>query len=574
MTRTNFLILCGLALAVRLVAQPIAVETFAYPTGSPLVGQGAAADGWGGPWTLHGGDHPGNCTTDTLVVPSLLIRSALPVALLPSGAARTLRRPLAQPLPGAFWCAFLSRAEGNGFTKGTFGLVDTTAPETEQLRVEFGKTFASGALVSDGVFRYPRAAGASYPGGHWTVGRFVPESDSTTLLYLWTNPSPDASAPPDTTTAHTRRRFPTATFNAVQLSAQNRAGLNWWVDDLYIGGAFADVVPPDWTPATASSAPLPAREHFEYAPGELLLGQNGGTGFAGPWADRNNGAHLLTDTTIPFGDGQETVPAAAELLLGGSGTHNRYVRPLSTPYPDDGSTYWLGVVLNLTHTAQANVGQVYLARAAELGPNGPAGQLLQIGRAPEAPGFSVGAPPGDYTYLSGQPAAAPRWVVLKLSTSGDAAPDTVDVWFDPDPLASAPALADRMVRRLHVLNGGWDALGMKVEGQGTVSLLIDDLMLGNSFRDVVPPYLLTPTADLERLRVWTVFPNPGDGRVHFEQLPEGTTDLLVYDGQGRWLRTLAAQPSPRILPEAAPAGLYYLVLRGSTGRWLVRYVKR
>ena len=566
---------CSFLFFASLKSQIIAVESFSYPPSAPLAGQGAPTDGWSGSWTLVSGDESGICSEDSLVVNDLMIRSELPVALLPSGDAHVLRRPFDQPLPTDFWFSFLSKAAGNVFAKGSLGFYAADAPTGEELRVEVGKTFATNTLVTDGIHRYPRRTNAGYPNGHWTVGRFFPETDSTTLLYLWTNPEPDALLVPDTATADVRaRQFLATTLDGVQLTALDRSGLDWWVDDLYFGHTFADVVPDDWTPVTVSNAPLPAHEGFDYPAGEPIVGQSGGTGFAGPWEDRNNFAHELSASTIPFGDGLETLPAAAELLLNGSGTNNRYVRPLVTPYPDDGSVYWLGVVLDIEHSAMSNVGQVYLANSALVGPSGPAGQVLQIGRAPEAPSFSIGVPPGDYTYLGSNLAAAPRWAVVKITTSGDAALDTVDIWFDPHPTVDAPPISDRAGRRFLSLNNGWDALGMKVEGQGMVSMLVDDLALGNTYQDVVPPYLLTSVPELEQMRTWTVFPNPGDGTLRLKEFPPGATTLLAYDASGRFLRRLPLQSTMQILKENAPAGLYFLVLTGSEESWLVRYVKR
>ena len=551
-------------------AQTIAVESFDYPASAPLIGQGSTTDGWGGPWVGIDGTTVGSTTTDTLLIPALSVRSELPVAYLPSGMHHAIQRPFAQSLNGEFWFSFLSRQNGELFAKATLAFVDTSAPNTEQVRIEVGKTYAATDLVSDGIFRYPRSTGALYPNGHWTVGRFFTESDTTLLLHLWIDPDPTTE--PDTSLSDARRSFPLASFDALRLCALDRPGLNWWVDDIYLGQQFADVVPPDWTPVVISDNRIPAREGFDYTVGDLLVNRNGGHGFAAPWEDRNNFNHQISDQSLDFGNALNTEAPVAGLFHQGNGTNNRYVRRLATPYPDDGSVYWFGAVLDMEFSNNGNVAQVFLADADQLGPSGPAGQLLLMGKTFQNDRFSLGAS-GNFSSLDEVPVVGSRWAVVKIATTGNTQPETVQLWLDPDPTLDEPPLNEVVLTKSIALNNGWNALGVKIEGSAGVSLLLDELALGTDYRNVVPPYL-TQLPQLALLQEWTIYPNPGDGTINFDKLPEGTRNILVYRADGSFMENVSVEKFSNTLSPTLPPGVYFLIFESDSENYFSKYVKQ
>ena len=553
-----------------LFTQSPLVETFSYPSGVPLAGQGDNTNGWAGPWQMVGGDHEGTCTNDTLVVPELLIRSQLPVAYLASGPQRTLQRNFSEPRPPDFWFAFLSRQDGVARAKATLAFVDTAQPVPKQVKVEFGKTFASTQLISDGIDHYPRATGASYPTGHWTVGQFLPESDTTALLYLWIDPDPQL--PPDPDLADQIRRFSLATFDAIQLLALDRPGVNWWIDDFYLAENFMDIVPPDWTTITLPEGTQAARDGFDYPIGNSLAGSSGGYGFAQAWEKRNNFDHEIVDATLEINPGLDAETPAAGLFHQANGQNNRYLRKLATPYPDDGSTYWVGALMDVGFSNGGNVAQVYLAESDLLGPSGPNGQLLLFGKSFQDDRFSLGRS-GDFSFLNNVPVTGTHWTVLQIATTNSAAPDTVRLWIDPDPQIDRPPLADVAMTKLITLNNGWDALGAKVEGNAGVEMVLDELAIGNRYRDVVPPYLIVSVADFSMLQTWSVFPNPGNGTVHFKSLPTGTKYIDVFDAVGKWHGRFPAKLSMTVLNATDPTGPYYLLLSGSEETYSIPYLK-
>ncbi|MEL7005651.1 MAG: hypothetical protein AAFN93_23415, partial [Bacteroidota bacterium] len=230
-----------------------------------------------------------------------------------------------------------------------------------------------------------------------------------------------------------------------------------------------------------------ASEQFDYAEGSAIVGQGAAAnGWSGPW-------EILagTDKTINVGgilnniNTGETSGNSLDMDYTESGNNVRLLRRLSDAYPDDGSTYWLGFWYNgVQRGSNSNVFNVVLVDADAATGSGPNGQLARFGTIFGNPRMAIDA--GGVATADAN-ADTTHWVVAKIETNGTSDPDLISLFLNADP-ATEPTEPDATFETNN-LNNGFSGVMVRIEGNPDVRVLVDDIFLGTSFNDIVPPDL-------------------------------------------------------------------------------------
>ena len=254
--------------------------------------------------------------------------------------------------------------------------------------------------------------------------------------------------------------------------------------------------------ALGASAQI-AVENFDYDPGANLedLGAAGG-GWDGAWnVVRGNGDN---DGTIVAGGIN-----APELAQTTGGNHlrlehdgmggTRFWRRLATPRGDVAGqvtyvSFFMGTEFEGDAGPNGSVNFLGLANADAFGASGPGGQIGFVGRQFAQENLGLVRVPTNARIDDDNSAREVTFVVMALYGSGDDGADHVAVWFNPSPaeMMLDSANAD-IVRRDLTFNDGFNAIGGKIEGGGTINGVIDEVRVGESYEDVQPEGL-TPGA--------------------------------------------------------------------------------
>lgn len=560
-------------------SQLLLKEGFAY-SGESLIGQGEAGDGWAGPWMLRAGTAPGQLVGDSLINPTLQIRSVLPYASLPSGQQHELERSLENSIlyeDSPLWLGFLADPRAlNAYTQGSLSLVDYGYGELFSERIALGKAIGALEIVADGVSEYPRSTGVFYDRAVWVVARMSAIGEDSVRLHLWVDPEPFTI--PDTADADIRNRiYQAQKIDAIRLTSNGMAGLDWRIDDIYLGRSFPSIIPDDWATVEVDSLQRNAREPFDYQPGTPLEGENGGSGFALPWEKVTGFDHAIEEQEIGWEVAENrSVPPLLSLPHEANNTNCRFVRRLDYPYLDNGATYWLGMLMEVDYSTNGNVAQLFLADAGAIGPTGPAGQLLLIGKSFQQNLFTLGRQ-AEYQTASGNPAAGSYFAVLRIQMSGDAGPEQISLWLDPPLGVQPPATSEADITASYTLNQGWNAIGVKVEGSAGIQMKVDDIALGTSYQAVLPA-LLTYTKEAAGRSALRLFPNPGNGKAAISIPGTDRIDSIqVFDWQGRLLRQLRGPfydtEELKLLPANTPTGQYLVQCFSASKRYTAIYLK-
>ncbi|MEM9525449.1 MAG: hypothetical protein AAGA31_02515, partial [Bacteroidota bacterium] len=418
----------------RLELEPLsnafAAETFnTYGGGDNLIGL-AGGQGWAGDWQNFDVSDSAVIRTAGLVNNDLLVRTAgNSVRMNTTGMNQRIIRYFENAIDTtantSFWFGVQLGVSGNvRGNVGNFILADTTKPGRDFQQVIVGKGFGDRNLFAGGFGGGGnQGSGKTFgDGASWVVGHMTRDT-GVWSLDLFVNPDPTAGEPMEDAADIINKPYPNSdNFNAVVIKAEGSGvGLNWDVDDIYLGDEFADVIPPDLTPIPG--APLGATETFDYVAGAALVGTNGGTGWTGPWRAVTDGADATTVET-----GISSVP----LLKATSGasanlpSYQRVVRPLAGTYGDVGRDFWIGWWMDVTNVGK-NVVQFVLADTTTYMATGAGGQLVQIGN--KFSGGQIGSVPGGNA--QGVSAEDGHFFVAHVVTNGSAANDQVFVWVDP-----------------------------------------------------------------------------------------------------------------------------------------------
>ncbi len=232
-------------------------------------------------------------------------------------------------------------------------------------------------------------------------------------------------------------------------------------------------------------------ESFDsYATDATVDGQGSAAdGWAGAWTklagdDVNVVSGGIINNTIA------AVTTGNSLVLDASGTNTRYKRNFSTPYLDNGNTYWFAFHAEFNN-ADLDGGEVQVMLvdndAESFGASGGNGQFLGIGKTitPSALGIMTFGPFNNVEATTAM-ADGPLWLVAKIETNGTADPDVVRLFVNPTPGAEPVDGTEVVTFTAPELNGGWQGVGFKYAGGNASTVKIDDIYVGNSFEDVTP----------------------------------------------------------------------------------------
>jgi hypothetical protein len=257
------------------------------------------------------------------------------------------------------------------------------------------------------------------------------------------------------------------------------------MDELRVGNTFADVTP-------AMSA---AYEGFDYSlAGSDLNGNNGGTGFAGPWMPGGYNASLFDNYDVAAGS-----LTFGSLVVSGNRVHSSAVnaiagltRPLSQCLGTPGTTRYISLLLRPEGTLDAGIFNGFFGLIFHRPETFP-------GANPEPPELYVGKPGGGAVHEyalenrggSSQVASGVQveigktaFVVIKAEfTEGN---DTFTLYMNPAP--GCPEPSQGMVKQ-DIDNGMITELTLYSSGEFSM----DEIRVGNTFADVTP---VAPTGPL------------------------------------------------------------------------------
>ncbi len=221
--------------------------------------------------------------------------------------------------------------------------------------------------------------------------------------------------------------------------------------------------------AGAASAGTLIFDAFQYPPGSGLNGQNGGTGFSGPWV-------ATTDYTI--GAGFLPVPGLASIGNHVTFTENNLAvseatrSVLNAGLGKDGTTTWLSFVMQADANPTTGLFEFSL-------PN------FFIGKTSVTQANQWGVSQGGPAQLSNVPIlqGVPVFVVVEFQFNADPnANDQATVFFNPTPGLAAPNVPGIVVSENFASAIGAVFLDA---GNGT-AFSFDPLVFGDTYADVAP----------------------------------------------------------------------------------------
>ncbi|MGB3464197.1 MAG: hypothetical protein WBA74_02970, partial [Cyclobacteriaceae bacterium] len=241
------------------------------------------------------------------------------------------------------------------------------------------------------------------------------------------------------------------------------------------------------TIAFSMQAQVIVSEDFDYTTGSGLEGANGGSGWNGAWELVEGVDQMILGDTIKNYRTGIGSPSFFQFNIAETDSINvRYQRVMNTEITDDGNEYWLAFNLEIEQSG-ANVTNLLLGDTTT-------GQGLKFlfGRLFDGK-LAVGAFGGTLVRANGVEANRPNWLVSKINFTGDDASDTIRLFVNPDPTIE-PSDDDAVATFIGgKLNGGGkiNAITIRAEAAEPANPPIvanyDDIMLGQSFNDVVPP---------------------------------------------------------------------------------------
>ncbi len=465
----------------------IAIEKFEYAAADSLGGVGKLENGFKGGWLDLNSKKSAKIVNRGLINETLLARTN-PSSLEINSTITSNRylRYFNTPIDSAskeIWFSVQMASKGNSTNNvGSLLLVDSTKTGENFQHVIIGKQFNSQNIFAagNGQVGGPTLSGKTFNGttANWLVGK-LSHANGRWSMTMWVDPDP--SMTPDTSKANIKNKlYNNAVFHGLGIRAEGSDGLQYLVDDIIIGKVFTDVVPIDLT--KIGTRPGKVSEKFEYAAGTNLIGQNGGTGFAGAYQLISGIAPTVTEGGV----------RSAKLLKQTSGRKlevkprqsARIVRKLDGEYGDNGREYWIGYFFN-SPNGSTNVAHLVLADSSTYTSAGAGGQLLQVG---QIFGGSLGTVPGRA--IPGLSAKDGYYIVMNVVTNGNPTTnDEVFLWVDPA-LNRTPSRDSAI--KINVNLAKWNSLGFKVEysPDSLVAPVWDDIAIGEKYSDVVPSDLI------------------------------------------------------------------------------------
>ena len=459
-------------------APPGAAESFSYDVGTSLIGQ-EGGRGWAGPWTLLTETGEGTIEEGGVTSLPLLQATAGPKVRF-NEYLRAVR-----PLEGTygdngrdFWLGWWFDVEDGGDNVAHIVLADTATYEADgpggQL-AQIGKLFGQATI---GVVGGGNAAGSSAEEGHFLVAHIITDGTPTNdEIIVWIDPALDAM--PSADTADIAAGADLTNWNAIGFKFEGAEDQPTSVafDNVLLGFTFQEVVPADLDEVEPPNTPRAAVEVFDYAPGQDLNGADGGSGWAGPW-EAVSGTAVIAEGSV---NSPRTCPVgnSASLMQSGSDSPALYRRDFLNPFGTDANseTFYASFVLNGVSKDIGNSALVSLVS----GDN----NVLSIGGTPGLSSLAVIRNDDRAPQTSNREVVQGiKWFVVRMDINSLTGLATAYVFLDP--LADAipsDETALFVVENVSVVAG---ITGITVSGSGaqTVSLAVDDIRVGFSYRDI------------------------------------------------------------------------------------------
>ena len=235
--------------------------------------------------------------------------------------------------------------------------------------------------------------------------------------------------------------------------------------------------------AGIANAALLAAESFEYTADASLEDQDGGTGWAGPWDRDMIGPAPGAPPTISAGSleppGVVGTGNHAEIVDNVGNAEEWFNRELTTPFLDDGSTYWVSVVFQKSNDDNASVWCGFAV-----------GENIWFGKGYDMDNLVLWDNTGG-DMETDVPATDLSWMVLKIETN-PVAEEQVYLWVNPDTGAEPSIFTANANLEIPLLGpettGGADFFDLEYGSSGTANssdFKCDEIKIGTSFDDIV-----------------------------------------------------------------------------------------
>jgi len=472
----NRWLMAGLLLALAGPAQAalLLYEGFDYPIGS-LSGQGISGEGWVGGWSS--GDKY-NAVAESLSMLNLPFD-------LTGGAVvgqDTVNRDfdgIDFSQEGVYFISFIMKRTGWGAADGggewfNFHLRDSSYGKVVAVGISSGEEFHTtelGATVSTS------GGQAATTNAYFMVAKVVTHSVENDEVYLRVYSESDTVDLSETANwtlvGGTEASDALATKITLWAGSDNDDdGLfQAWFDELRIGTTWGDVVP-------APSSDLLLFDLFDYAPGESLSGQNGGSGWNDAWGSGDNYAvtNGLDMSNLPF-------DVAGEAVAGQS-TINRDFPGID--FGADGTNY-IGFIMKRTGWGDADGGGEFFDFHLR---DSSFNKIVAVGIS-SGEEFHI-SELGDSVFTSGGQAASTNafFVVIKVVTravgndevylKAYSEEDTIDLAEAATWTLSGTGTNDALASRITLWAGTDD------DADGLYQAWFDELRIGTSWEAVVP----------------------------------------------------------------------------------------
>ncbi|MEM7548571.1 MAG: T9SS type A sorting domain-containing protein [Bacteroidota bacterium] len=488
----------------QITAQVIASDNFDSYTPSNNIGGGTGGTGWAAPWEIITGDDKA-VIADSIknFRTGIATGTVLDVDFLEAGNNVRMDRRLATPITddgNTYWLAFDANYEGTvGGNASVVSFANTAAtapggPDGQLIifgRVAQGDGQSFGVGFNSGNNRAstPKASGA-----HWIVAKLEFSGDAAEdTVYLFINPDPSIEPTNDMADAKFGSTALNDGFDGIFIKNEGTVGVRTTYDNLILGNNFSDVFP-----TGTNTVPLyrPVIEKFDYTAGTGLNGQGVmGDGWSGGW-DLIGGSDVIIQEGGIQNPNILVSTSSNKVLFDQTVGATRIQRELSETYEDNGLTYWFSFFADFTDAANGHVMNVMLinSESEQMEASGPNGQFLQIGKSPTDLRLGVGTVRPGFQFVDSliDLANQPHWFVARIEMSGDDEADTVRLFLNPTPGVEPQVGEEDIIFAAPSLNDGWQAVGIKIEGNPpTLSSNIDEVYLGLSFDEVTPGDLIS-----------------------------------------------------------------------------------
>lgn len=235
---------------------------------------------------------------------------------------------------------------------------------------------------------------------------------------------------------------------------------------------------------TLEPLPLLVGESFEYAAGTNLNGLNGGTGWGGAWVVGYNSSFPATVEAGAFS--YPGVGASGNLMkfwtAGNGNIYENLDRGFESLLADGGQTVWFAMVVGLCNSKNAATWSFVGLTTDAAGTNAATLFTTTANGTPTPFTF------GSTTLFTGDTNYTPHLVLVKMAMSGDANPETLTAYVDPN-LSADPGTWTGVARTNLYANGG--LIGFNYRGgrastaTPSLNVFMDEIRLGATWEAAV-----------------------------------------------------------------------------------------